>query len=58
MQLTAVMCSLKKTTFPQYSQSEAVLSFFEASHMDLMIGNNLDPTQLLLYSPVTVSGSM
>ncbi|XP_062413065.1 PX domain-containing protein 1-like [Sardina pilchardus] len=39
----------------KYSQSEAVLSFFEASHLDLMIGNNLDPTQLLLYSPITIS---
>ena len=41
---------------PQYSQSEAVLGFFEASHLDLMIGNNLDPTQLLLYTPITISG--
>lgn len=39
----------------KYSQSEAVLSFFEASHVDLMIGNKLDPAQLLMYSPVTTS---
>ncbi|XP_063076052.1 PX domain-containing protein 1-like [Engraulis encrasicolus] len=39
----------------KYSQSDVVLSFFEASNLDMMLGHNLEPSQLLMYSPITVS---